>query len=72
VAIDQIVFALITLAAGFGVMAYGTGLPARLALLALALFVMWAGPQVFGKDWYHEGFIAGLFFGDFYGTITTR
>ena len=77
VAIDQIAFAIITLAVGRALVAgfnmgYVNGLPARLSLVILALFVMWAGPRVFGRDWYYEGFIAGLLFGDFYGSVATE
>ncbi len=71
-AIEQVAFAIATISIGFGILASLKGLPARLALAALAVFVLFVGPKVFGQSWYQEGFIAGLFFGDFYGTVCGR
>ena len=70
--LEGIGFAVVTLSLGFLIMNYGHGLAAQLALIALAIGVMVIGTHVFGRDWYNEGFIAGLIFGDFYGTVATR
>jgi hypothetical protein len=69
---EKFVFGLVTLGMGFAIITYLRGLPARLAIAALALGVMLFGPQVLGRDWYFDGFIAGFFMGDFYGTAATQ
>jgi len=70
--IDKFLFAIVTLGIGFSVITYLRELPARLAIIALAIGVMFLGPKVFGQDWYYDGFIAGCFMGDFFGTVHAR
>jgi hypothetical protein len=68
----QLLFAGVTLVIGLWA-AYG--LPpayARFATMAISLVIMFLGPKVFGRDWYYEGYVAGLCFGDFVGTALAR
>jgi hypothetical protein len=70
--IGPILFAMATIALGFWAESHLDGTTGKLFIMGLAMAVMFLGPQFFGRDWYYEGFVAGMFMGDFYGTITTR
>ena len=48
-AIEQVAFAIATISIGFGVLASLKGLPARLALAALAVFVLLSGRRFLAK-----------------------
>lgn len=70
--IGPLLFAGSSIVVGFLIMQYLRGWIARLLLVTLMLTLMFLGPEVFGRDWFHEGFVAGVFMGDFYGTVATR
>ncbi len=70
--IEQLAFAVVTIAIGWLAVLNLRGLTGRLFVTGLALGVFLLGPHVFGREWYYEGFVAGMIFGDCFGSIATR
>lgn len=61
--------ALATVATGILIATRLRGAAAKMAIFLLVVFTMFAGPWLYGKDWYYQGFFAGLVLGDFVGVI---
>lgn len=63
--IEEIVFAISSIAISFWILSYLHGLSAKLLITALLIGVMYFGPLAFGQDWYYGGFEAGVVLGIF-------
>jgi hypothetical protein len=65
--VEQYLFVALTLGAIFAIeWLFRKGMPQVCASAALAFGVWYLGPSIFGRQWFHEGFIAGMIFGGFF------
>jgi hypothetical protein len=63
--IEEFAFAIVSIAVGLCILGFLRGLPVKLGIVGLVVGVMYFGPLVYGKDWYYDGFTAGIVLGTF-------
>jgi hypothetical protein len=69
--IEQVGFAVVSILCA-STAVYLRGATGKVAIILVVLGVMFLGPQVFGHDWYQEGYIGGVIIGDFMGQVFSR
>lgn len=67
--IEQIGFATVSLLLATLIAAGPKGISAKFAILSIILTVMFLGPRIFGRDWFSDGYVAGVLLGSFAGEI---